>query len=122
MKTRYLEPRPVHNVYLVRERDRQRRRELLQIVVVALPLALALLAYIWLNVEVLDSGYRIDAADRQLRTLEQEERRLKLEAAALAHPAALERRAADELGLAPPRPEQLLYLEPPPTDATWGEL
>jgi len=103
--------RPVVNAYLVRERDRQRRRELAWVVAVVLPLVAALLCYTWLQLETLRAGYRIEALERQAHRLAQVERQLQLEAAHLSDPEGLARRAHDELGLEPPRVEQVIFLE-----------
>jgi hypothetical protein len=109
----YAVRKPVVNAYLVRERDRRRLRELALVVAAVLPLGIGLLAYTWLQLETLGAGYRIERLERELHRLTQVERQLRLEAAYLAHPARLAERAGDELGLAAPRLEQLLY---------WGEL
>ena len=90
MTSAYAVRRPVVNAYLVRERDRRRLREL------ALGArgrrcrsALGLLAYTWLQLETLRTGYRIDDARARGRTgLAQVERQLRLEAAYLAQPGA----------------------------------
>jgi len=107
----YAVRRPVVNAYLVRQRDRRRLRELAWVVATALPLALALLGYTWLQLETLRVGYRVEALEQRVHKLAQIERQLRLEAAHLAHPERLARRAADELGLRPPAVEQVIFLE-----------
>ncbi|MCB1056342.1 MAG: cell division protein FtsL [Acidobacteria bacterium] len=111
MRNAYALRRPVENTYLVRERDRRRRRELVVIVMAALPLGLCLLVYIWSHLQVLDAGYRIDSLEQSLHALSQQERRLRLEAALLSSPQRIEQRAVDELGMAPPRRDQMVFLE-----------
>lgn len=107
----YAVRRPVVNAYLVRQRDRRVRRELAWVVVVALPLAAAMLGYTWLQLESLRVGYRIEALEQRAHKLVQIERQLRLEAAHLAHPERLARRATEELGLRPPAVEQVIFLE-----------
>ncbi len=107
----YTVRRPVVNAYLVRERDRRRLRELAWVVVVVVPLGAALLAYTWLQLETLRAGYRIETLERRSHELSQVERQLRLEAAHLSHPENLARRAQDELGLVPPKVEQVIFLE-----------
>jgi len=99
------------NAYLVRERDRRRLRELILVVAMVVPFGAALLGYTWLQLETLRVGYRIEALERRAHQLAQTERQLRLEAAHLAHPERLAQRAHDELGLEPPRVEQVIFLE-----------
>jgi hypothetical protein len=115
----YTVRRPVVNAYLVRERDRRRWRELGLVVAAVFPLGLGLLTYTWQQLETLRVGYRIEALERRAHQLEQVERQLRLESAYLGNPARLAERAGSELGLAPPRIDQVLFLEeiaaaPPP--------
>jgi len=107
----YAVRRPVVNAYLVRQRDRRRLRELAWVVVTVLPLAAALLSYTWLQLETLRVGYRVEALEQRVHKLTQIERQLRLEAAHLAHPERLAKRATEELGLRPPTVEQVLFLE-----------
>ncbi|HLF56912.1 MAG TPA: hypothetical protein VI942_08705 [Thermoanaerobaculia bacterium] len=107
----YTVRRPVVNAYLVRQRDRRRLRELAAVVAIVLPIGAALLAYTWLQLETLRAGYRIEGLERESHRLAQVERQLRLESAHLAHPERLARRAQDELGLAPPAVEQVIFLE-----------
>jgi cell division protein FtsB len=105
----YTVRRPVVNAYLVRERDRRRVRELALVLAAVFPLGLGLLAYTWQQVETLRLGYRIEALERRAHDLAQVERQLRLEAAYLANPARLSERAEEELGLAAPRVDQILF-------------
>lgn len=109
MKSIYAVHRPVHNAYLVRQRDRRRVRELLVGLAGVLPLAVAFFAYTWVHLEVLRTGYRINELDRRLHVLQEEERRLRLESSYLASPERIEARAAEELGMGPPAVEQLVF-------------
>ena len=109
MKSIYATHRPVLNAYLVRQRDRRRLRELAMVLALALPLAGSVLAYTWIHLQVLGAGYRIDARERQLHRLVQEERRLRLEASYLASPDRVGRRAAEELGMQAPAIEQMVF-------------
>lgn len=101
--------RPVENDYLVRERDRRRVRELLRLLLLVAPLGLALLAYTWIHLESLDTGFRIRGLEQELHELERRERQLRLEAAWLKSPRRVEDLAESRLGLAPPRPEQMVF-------------
>lgn len=111
MRTEYALRRPVANAYLVRERDRRRMRELGLVLLVVLPLAAALLAYTWIRLEILRTGYRIDTMERQLESLLQVERRLRLDAAELSRPQLIEERARRELGMISPDLEQMVFVQ-----------
>jgi cell division protein FtsL len=103
--------RPVANTYLVRERDRRRQRELAVVLLSVLCLGGGLLAYTWIHLEVLRTGYRIDALERELTELTQTERQLRLEAAYLASPSRIEQRAVGELAMQSPALEQMVFWE-----------
>jgi cell division protein FtsL len=105
----YVVRRPVVNDYLVRERDRRRVRELLRLLLLVAPLGLALLAYTWIHLESLDAGFRIRGLEQELHGLERRDRQLRLEAAWLKSPGRVEDLAETELGLAPPRPDQVVF-------------
>ena len=111
MRNAYAFTRPVANSYLVRERDRRRLRELALVLLVVLSLGGALLAYTAIHLEVTRTGYRIDALEKDLAEGERKERRLRLEAAYLANPTRVERRAATELRMQPPAMEQVIFWE-----------
>lgn len=111
MRSEYALRRAVANSYLVRERDRRRLRELAVVLLAVLPLAAALLAYTWIRLEVLRTGYRIDEMERELEGRLKVERRLRLDAAELSRPQLIEERARRELGMSPPRLEQMVFVE-----------
>lgn len=111
MRNAYAFRRPVVNTYLVRERDRRRQRELALVLLVVLCLGGGLLAYTWIHLEVLRTGYRIDSLERELGELTKQERQLRLEASYLASPSQVERRAVSELGMQLPALEQVIFWE-----------
>jgi cell division protein FtsL len=111
VRNAYALRRTVVNTYLVRERDRRLARELATVVLVVVLLGGGLLAYTWIHLEALRTGYRIDSLERQLRDLSRVERQLRLEAAYLAGPQRVEQRAARELGMQQPRLEQMIFWE-----------
>ena len=111
MRNAYALRRPVVNAYLVRERDRRRFRELALVLLVVVSLGGGVFAYIWIHLQVLSTGYHIDKLERELIELSRKERQLRLEAAYLASPFQVERRAVKELGMQPPALEQVLFWE-----------
>ena len=111
MRSAYAFRRPVLNSYLVRERDRRLARELGLVLLVVVLLGGGMLAYTWIHLEALRTGYRIDLLDRQLSELAQIERQLQLEASYLASPQRIEERAVRELGMQQPALEQVVFWE-----------
>lgn len=111
MRNAYAFTRPVVNSYLVRERDRRRQRELALVLVVVVCLGGALLAYTWIHLEVTRTGYNINKLEQELTQLTRAERQRRLEAAYLASPLQIERRAAKELGMQAPALEQVVFWE-----------
>ncbi|MDX1501830.1 MAG: hypothetical protein R3325_05660 [Thermoanaerobaculia bacterium] len=105
--------RPVANVYLVRQRDRRRLRELLQVLGVTLALGACGVAYVWLHVELVRSGYRVDGLEIELREAERQKRLLLLDAEYLERPERIRRRAVEELGMVPVEPGAVLFAEEP---------
>ena len=110
MRTSYVVRRPVDNRYLVRERDRRRLRELGWVLLSAVPVALVLIGYVWVNLELLRSGYRIHKRELHLEEQRRAVSILELEEAYLTSAKRLAARGA-ELGLAPPEAGRLLYAE-----------
>lgn len=111
MRNAYAFTRPVVNSYLVRERDRRRVRELALVLLVVVCLGAGLLAYTWIHLEVTRTGYHIDELEKELTRLTREERQRRLEAAYLASPSQIERRAVEELGMQAPALEQVVFWE-----------
>ena len=103
--------RSVENTYLVRQRDRRRVRELAGVLLAVFLTGGGLLAYTWIHIEILRTGYLVTKLDQQLAVLQEEERRHRLEAARLTRPDRLENRARQELGMTPPTLEQTLFFE-----------
>jgi cell division protein FtsL len=111
LRTAYTITRPVANTYLVRERDRRRLRELALVLLAVLLLAGGLLGYVWVQHEVLQSGYRVTELERRLERLERQRRQLEVEAEYLSGPAQIVGRAERELGLQGRSQEQMVFPE-----------
>ena len=111
MRRAYAFTRPVLNTYLTRERDRRRRRELGWVLLLVLPVGLCGLVYVWLHYQTLAVGYSIPALEQELETQLEIERSLSLEAAALAAPEAIEKRAIEELGMVVPETSRIVFTE-----------
>ncbi len=111
MQSPYVVHRSVENTYLVRQRDQRRLRELASVAAAVLVLGGGLLAYTWVHVEMLRTGYRVDDLERELQQLLEAERKWRLEAAFAAHPERLGRRAREEIRMTAPSLEQTLFYE-----------
>ncbi len=110
MKTGYSVSKEVANPFLVRQRDPGRLRGMWQVFAVLLLLALAMLAYAWLHEQGLGAGYRIEALERSLDELRQREQRLELAATRLSRPDRLAALALEDLGMAPPTLDRMVFL------------
>ena len=116
----YLRRQPVKNFLLVRERDRRRIRELRLLAFAVLPAAIALLAYTWVQTEIVRSGYRVRALERRLEEMAKTERQLKLESSWLESLERVETAAGEELGMQFPTLEQMVFVERVPASSTDG--
>ena len=110
MKTGYSISKEVANPFLVRQRDPGRLRGLWPVFAILLPFAAAVFAYTWVHEKGLEAGYRIEELERSLEELRQEELRLELEATRLSRPERLSALALEELGMAPPTLDQMVFL------------
>ena len=110
MKTGYSVSKEIANPFLVRQRDPGRLRGLWRMVAIVLPFAAAVFAYTWVHEQGLEAGYRIEALEQRLEDLLQEERLLELEATRLTRPERLSALALEQLGMAPPTLDQMIFL------------
>ncbi len=110
MKTGYSVSKEIANPFLVRQRDPGRLRGLWRLVAIVLPFAAAVFAYTWVHEQGLEAGYRIEKLERRLEDLLQEERLLELEATRLTRPERLSALALEQLGMAPPTLDQMIFL------------
>ncbi len=92
-------------------RAREANRNL---VFVALVLAVVFIAcslfYVWSHQQIISLGYEISQAGREEQELLQENKKLRLDLAALKSPGRIERIASRELGLVSPKKEQLIIV------------
>ena len=110
MKTGYSVSKEIANPFLVRQRDPGRLRGLWRLVAIVLPFAAAVFAYTWVHEQGLEAGYRIEALEQRLDDVLQEERLLELEATRLTRPERLSALALEQLGMAPPTLDQMIFL------------
>lgn len=96
----------------IRERAGARRTRWLIAVAGASALILsAMLFFVWTRIRVVQTGYEISRANQVQQELLEESRALRLEVATLRAPRRIEAIAGSQLGLRPPRPEQVVVVE-----------
>ena len=66
------------------------------------------LVFVWSRIEVVNLEYEISSYQGRVRDLQQESKRLQLEAASLSSPSRIENMARTRLGLRMPAPEQVI--------------
>lgn len=67
--------------------------------------------HVWSRFKLIDLNLQLSESSRQLKDSEQEQKRLKLEAASLKTPARIEVLAKDELGMALPSKQQVVLVK-----------
>ncbi len=72
----------------------------------------AALAHVSLRLAVIRLGYSISERTRERQTLEDENRKLRIELSLLRNPERIERLARDKLGMARPEPGQIRVVKP----------
>ncbi len=108
----YIQSKRVENLHLTRERDRRRGRELATFLLAGVPVAAALLIYAALHIETVRVGYIREARVRAVAQLNEENRRLQADLLLASSPERVAAAAARKR-LAPPRPGQIQYVQPP---------
>ena len=68
------------------------------------------LVYVWSRIQVIQAGYEISNAVKSGRSLVEENKRLRVEAASLKSHARIERIATEELGMSKPRSDQVIII------------
>jgi cell division protein FtsL len=103
--------KPVDNSRVVRQVDPRSRREILLLILLVTVLAAGLGLYAWPALEIRRAGQAGAQLDREKQRLVEENRKLRLEKAALENLRRVESIAARELGLRAPAPERQVVVE-----------
>lgn len=69
------------------------------------------LFFVWSRLQVVNLEYGISSLEAKVRALQQDTRRLRLEAASLRNPGRLEQVARNDLGLRLPTPDQVITVD-----------
>ena len=103
--------KPIDNSRVVRQVDPRSRREILLLILLVTVLVAGLGLYAWPALEMRRAGQAGALLDREKQRLVEENRKLRLEKAALENLRRVETIAAKELGLKAPVPERSLVVE-----------
>lgn len=103
--------KPIDNSGVVRQVDPRSRREVLLLILLVAVLAAGLGLYAWPALEIRRTGQAGALLDREKERLVEENRKLRLEKAALESLRRVETIAGRDLGLVPPAPERSVVIE-----------
>ena len=103
--------KPIDNSRVVRQVDPRSRREILLLILLVSVLAAGLGLYAWPALEIRRAGQAGAMLDREKQRLIEENRKLRLEKAALENLRRVEAIAGKELGLKAPLPERSVVVE-----------
>jgi cell division protein FtsL len=115
-------PKTIDNSRVVREVDPRFNRDLWLLLVVVAVLVAGLVLYAWPHVQVRQNGLETEQLSRERERLLEENRKLRLEKAALESLARVEAIALRELKLAAPAPERVTIVDRPPAAAQGAQL
>jgi cell division protein FtsL len=110
----------VDNSHVVREVDPRSFRDLFSLLVLVAVLVVGLVLYAWPHLEIRQTGMATERMNREKERLIEQNRKLRLEKAALENLRRVEAIATRELGMATPPPERVIVVErpePPPDNA-----
>ncbi|HEY4744451.1 MAG TPA: cell division protein FtsL [Desulfuromonadaceae bacterium] len=100
-------PRPISGVELA-----SHRLDIFKYLMICMVLfTIVSVFHVWSRCRLIDLNLQISESSRQLKEAEQEQKRLKLEAASLKTPARVETIARNELGMAQPNERQMVLVK-----------
>jgi cell division protein FtsL len=108
-------PKSIDNSRLVKVNDPQRAREMKQFAIACALLFAFVMVYAWQHFSAIEYGYRIEAQRAQVESLNEANRQLRLEQAALRDPERIDV-LARRMGMTAPEIGQVVRLEPQPAD------
>jgi cell division protein FtsL len=100
----------IDNSRLVKVEDPRRNREMKQFVTALACLFLLVFTYAWQHFRAIEYGYQIESAKRQLNSLTEMNRALRLEDASLRDPERIDV-IARRMGMVPPEPGQVIRMD-----------
>jgi cell division protein FtsL len=115
-------PKAIDNSQVVREVDPRASRDLWTLLMVVTALVAGLVLYAWPNLQLRQAATAKEELSRERERLLEQNRKLKLEKAALTDLRRVETIATRELGLRRPPAEAVIVVERPPARAPDGTL
>ena len=109
----FLLGKPIDNSQVVRQVDPRSSREIWLLIFLVFSLVGGLVLYAWPALQIRNSGMTAVQLSREQERLREENRKLRLEKAALENLRRVETIAERDLGLVPPPAESTLVVEPP---------
>ncbi len=109
----FLLGKPIDNSQVVRQVDPRTSREIWLLIFLVFSLVGGLVLYAWPALQIRNTGMTAVQLSREKERLLEENRKLRLEKAALENLRRVETIAVRELGLRPPAPESTVVVEPP---------
>ena len=106
-------PKAIDNSHVVREVDPRSSRDLWLLLLLAAALVGGLVLYAWPSLEIRQTSLAREQMSKERERLLEENRKLRLEKAALENLHRVETIARRDLGLATPAPEKLVVVERP---------
>jgi cell division protein FtsL len=104
----------IHTNFLARQKIRrdtdEPAKDFVYMICMGLLIMTAFIMALWVRIYFLEIGYRISSAHRTGEELQQENKKLKIERAALSAPSRLELIASHKLGMHVPRNDQMVIL------------
>ncbi|MGH9433113.1 MAG: cell division protein FtsL [Terriglobia bacterium] len=100
----------IDNSRLVKETDPDRKRECYRLLLTGILLFAAIMGVARQHFECVKANYQIEELKKESAALQELNKQLRLEEAALADPQRIDALARQELGLAPPSPQQVIRL------------
>jgi cell division protein FtsL len=111
----------IDNSRLVKANDPTRGREMRSFAYAMAFLLSLVMVYGWQHFSAIECGYRIGTERQQMQALEEQNRELRLTQAQLADPTRIDAMARN-LGLAAPRPGQVVHPDASTSDLTGGPI
>lgn len=100
----------IDNSRLVKMEDPRRNREMKQFCTAMAVLFLLVFTYAWQHFKAIEYGYQIESTKRELASITETNRELRLEDASLRDPERIDM-LARRMGLVPPEPGQVIRME-----------
>src|SRR6202789_475047 len=106
----------IDNSRLVKVEDPRRNREMKQFGTALAVLFLLVFTYAWQHLKAIEYGYQIESAKRELTTVTEMNRALRLTHASLRDPERIDVMAR-RMGLVPPEPGQVIHMDSASADS-----